>query len=159
MARKKQDWKVGDLFLIPLADDKQGCLAQLVGREPSALNSATVVLFDRLIEVGAKKADVPLDRAEIFSQLFVTRDLLDNGRWRIVGSAPPVIDERDRPYEHLRAKGFIGAKIRGSGLVESFVSAFYGLVAWDGLADPGYFDAYLVAPEKKPLQRIFFARK
>jgi hypothetical protein len=61
----------------------------------------------------------------------------------------------DFPYEHLRKSGWVGAKIRGAGVVEEFINAFYGLLPWDSRYDPEYFDKLLISPAKRPSRLIF----
>ena len=46
MARRRQQWEIGDVFTVPTLDG-QLALGQIVGREPSVLNSVTVALFDQ----------------------------------------------------------------------------------------------------------------
>ena len=45
MARKKkQPWKIGDVFLVPLLDTGRFCIGQVIGQEPKAMNSVTISL-------------------------------------------------------------------------------------------------------------------
>ncbi len=46
MARKKQPWKVGDLFTIPMLNGTQG-LGQVLGFEADALHSVCVAVLNR----------------------------------------------------------------------------------------------------------------
>jgi hypothetical protein len=68
-----------------------------------------------------------------------------------------VVPPEDKPYERLRAQGFVGAKVRGSAVVEEFVNAFYGLMPWDDWYVPDYLDDFLVSPDKKPDQRLVYS--
>jgi len=61
------------------------------------------------------------------------------------------------PYETLRRSGFIGAKVRGSGIVEEFVNAFYGFAPWDDWYVPDYLDAFLISASKKPTDRLVYS--
>jgi hypothetical protein len=154
--RKKQEWKIGDVFHISLLDGDV-VLAQIVGREAKALNSITIALFD----IKCKPSDVAtastfLDVARVFAVLFVTRDLLDNGEWPIFDSKSVLVPETLRPYEDLRQSGFVGARIIGSGIVEKFVNAFYGLRPWDAWHDPNFLDGLLLSLEKKPVARLVY---
>ena len=157
MARRKtQKWTKGSIFLVPLMDETN-CLGQVVGREPDALNSVAIALFD-IRGNWEEEEDVPaLGKEAVFSLVLVTRDLLDSGRWRVLGErASGILGER-RPYEDLRAIGFVGAKIRGSGLVEELANAFYGLAPWDDWYLPDYLDGFLISSDRKPVHRLVFS--
>ena len=91
----------------------------------------------------------------MFSVLFVTRDLLDDGVWRVIAKRPVAIPRSQLPYESLRQNGYVGAEVNGSGIVNEFLDAFYGLGPWDDWHDPTYLDQLLVSPEKKPSRLVF----
>lgn len=152
--RRKQEWKIGDLFLVELEDGSFAC-GQIVGREPRALNSVTVALFDRRCESASSASIRDCSREHVVSALFVTRDLLDDGVWRVVGSASPVLSGSELPYEETRARGFVGAKIIGSGIATRFLNAFHGLGPWDPMKDPLYFDKLLIDPTLKPAKLLY----
>lgn len=150
---KAQQWQVGSVFVIPLLDGS-GCIAQVVGRERQILNSVTIAIHD--VRQSAMAECVPALRSDdVFSMLLSTKDLLDSGRWKVVGVGGAQ-GEDATPYEGLRSSGFIGAKVRGSALVEDFVNAFYGLAPWDDWYVPNYLDEYLISPDKKPSERLKF---
>jgi hypothetical protein len=54
----------------------------------------------------------------------------------------------------LEKADFVGAVVRGSGIMMEFLDAFYGLRAWDDYADPAYFDKLLLTQDKKPSRLI-----
>jgi hypothetical protein len=153
--KKKKSWETGSVFLIPLKDGSF-CPGQVLGREPSALNSVGIVLFD---SKGVwQESDVlpDCDWDSVFSVMLVTKDLLDSGRWSVLAHKPLKIPFDGMPYEELRSRGFVGAKIRGSANVEEFVNAFYGLMPWDDWYVPNYLDDFLISIEKKPIDRLVF---
>jgi hypothetical protein len=156
---KKVEWSVGDVFYIPLSD-KDVVLGQIVGREADLLNSVTVALFDVKCKPEEVAAALPfISASRAFSVLFTTRDLLDMGEWPLHGTEPVSIPKAQLPYEHLRQDRFIGAKVIGSGIVNEFVNAFYGLTSWDDWKDPNYLDGLLLSPAKKPQARLMYKRK
>src|SRR5690349_13345550 len=115
--RPKQTWEVGDVFLVE-TKDKMKVLGQIVGREPEVLNSVSCAFFDlRAKNEGELAGLSELTVNRVFSILFVTRDLLDNGTWRIIGKSPIGITQDQLPYENLRKNGYVGAKVTGSGNV------------------------------------------
>jgi hypothetical protein len=145
-----QSWRVGDVFLVPLIDGKWA-VGQVVGREAIALNSASCAFFDAVVR--RSNDDLPQDlfsMDNVYSVIFVTRELLDNGKWTIVGNRPVIVERAQLPFEQLRSVGFVGAKIVGGGIVNKFVNAFHGLHPWDSLHDPQYFDKLLVPWRSRP---------
>ena len=152
--KRKQNWKMGDIFFVKIKDGTT-VVAQIVGQEKEALNSVSCAFFDWRVKSDFEIeciSEMPLSK--IFSILFVTRDLLDNGIWRIVANRPINLSRNLLPYENLRQNGWIGAKIHGSGIVNEFLNAFYGLVPWNNWKDPNYLDKLLLYSEKKPKNLI-----
>jgi len=147
--RRRQPWSVGDVFAMPIMDGRFA-LGQVVGREPRALNSVTVALFDRVVSDAGEAETVTLTAAEAFSVLLTSPDLLDSGTWSVATNHPIAVLRGMLPYEELRDTGFVGAKIYGSAIVAEFVNAYFGLIPWDDWKDPNYLDGLLLSSEKKP---------
>jgi hypothetical protein len=145
--RRKQQWKAADIFAVPLPDGKY-CLGQALGIMGDFKNVVNCALFD--VRVQALDGAPPLDREQLIAVVSTTRDLLDNGHWRIIGKAPMFIAKSSWPNEEFAKKGYVGAVTYGSGIVNNFLAAYYGLFAWNGYKDPAYFDKLLVSPAKKP---------
>lgn len=157
MSRKeKQSWAIGNVFLLPLKDG-ESCLGQVVGREPGLLNSVAIALFDSKKAWAAEDHFPALSIDLAFSAIYVTRDLLDSGRWAIIEDQRVGIPEEMKPYENLRNNGFISAKVRGSANVEEFANAFYGLMPWDDWHEPDYLDAFLLFSDRKPTERLVYS--
>lgn len=148
MAKKRQVWGIGDVFLVRLADGTNA-VAQIV--EADVLNCASCAFFDLRISNEHEIVNlVSLPTERIFSILFVTKDELDQGTWSVVKKVSIAIPQASLPYEYLRSKGFVGAKIIGSGIIDRFLNAYYGLEAWDDWHDPNYLDKLLISPTKRP---------
>jgi hypothetical protein len=145
-----QSWGIGDMFLVKNLDGSE-CIGQIVGQERDVLNSVSCAFFDRRIN---RKSDLEeiqtLPPELVFAVLFVTRDLLDSGVWRVVGRFPVTLPREYFPYERLRANAYVGAKVVGSKNVNEFLNAFYGLRPWDDWKDPAYLDKLLISSAKKP---------
>lgn len=158
MRQKRQSWQIGDLFCIPTTDAKLA-LGQIIGQEPGVLNSVTIALFDERYEAlpEVRKGHHASSKS-LYSVLFTTRDLLDSGHWPVAGKAEIEISKDLYPYEHLRGEGFVGAKVIGSGIVNKFVNAYYGLTPWDDWKDPYYLDQLLLSPQKKPVERLLLKK-
>ena len=152
--RKKQEWRVGDVFLVPNRDGLF-TVGQIVAQERDVLNSVSSAFFDLRVTDPPeldKYQLLPLDR--LIAVLFVTRDLLDSGVWRVVGQRPIATTREELPFEHLRERGFVGAKVIGSAIVREFLDAYQGLTAWDDWQDPEYLDQLLISPDRKPKKLI-----
>jgi len=145
-SKQVQSWKAGDCFAIPLLDGRS-LLCQVLTAEPSVLNSVSCALFDQKLDADTEK--VP-DVERLFSTVMTTRDLLDSGRWRVVGTKEVEVPKSQFPFESSRASGFIGAKVIGSQNIEEFANAFCGLSFWDDWADRHYLDRLLISPDVKP---------
>ncbi|MFT3880904.1 MAG: hypothetical protein QM703_14730 [Gemmatales bacterium] len=143
---KRKSWQSGSLFKVPQSDGTFS-LGQVVGREPSALNSVTCAFFDLKISEGLLPA---IDWDNLIACLFTTPDLLDNGTWPVIGHSDSAIPTHFLPFEETRSQGWVGAKIHGSGIVRQFLDAYYGLAYWDDWANPNYLDQLLIHPSKKP---------
>jgi hypothetical protein len=154
MAKKKQSWERGDIFLIK-TEGSFNIVGQIIGHEPQAMNSVGVALFDERISNTTNTDFIKLNPDSIFSILLVTRDLLDLGVWKVICNRPVTLPKETLPYESLRSASFVGAKIRGSAIVNEFVNAYCGLMPWDDFHDPKYLDNLLISPSKKPSNLVF----
>lgn len=147
--KKKQVWGIGDYFTVPLADGTFS-IGQVVGQEPEALNSVTCAFFARRLDSATVRLVDHLVERDLISVLFVTRDLLDSGDWQIIFSADPFPTATYFDVAALRAKGFVGVKVIGSGIVIKLMDAYYGLYPWNGFNEPDYLDRLLVSADRKP---------
>src|SRR5262245_6301236 len=154
MARRKQVWKVGDVFAIG-AQDGSFCAGQIIGHEAALLNSATIALFEHRSNSPSELLQRELTIERAFSLMFVTRDQLDAGAWQVVGDRPVSIDRSWFPYEATRAHGWIGARVIGTKIVQEFVDAYFGLVPWDDWQDPEYLDKLLLPSRSRPANVSF----
>ena len=131
MSRKRQRWKVGDLFKVPLSDGS-AVLGHVVAREPSMMNSVTCAFFDIKVPESCPPDEPPgPTNSGLVSCLFTTHDLLSSGTWTVIGDCNPAVPATCLPFENERANGWVGAKMHGSGIVRDFLDAYYGLAPWD----------------------------
>lgn len=149
MAQRKQNWTLGDVFAVPMSDGRFA-VGQIVGREPEVLNSVTVALFDQTWPSAEETIQSDVSEARAFTIIFSTRDLLDLGKWKVVGNLPVRIQRELLPYQHTRSSGWVGAKVVGSGILTKFIEAYFGLATWDHWKDPAYLDKMLLSPDRKP---------
>ena len=155
MATQRQRWQVGDLFKIALSDGS-AALGHIVAREAEVLNSVTCALFDIKVPESCPPECPPFPGEEaLIACLFTTHDLLNRGTWPIIGQVASQLPISCFPFEDCRKKGWVGAKVIGSGNVRTFLDAFYRLAPWDDWADPNYLDRLLISPQKKPKNLIY----
>ncbi len=155
MGKRKQKWSVGDVFVIKTLNN-QYVAAQIIGREAEVLNSVTIAIFDERFDSANDAMQAELDTSHVISVIFSTRDSLDRGIWQVVGNHPVMIPKNLFPYEHLRGEAeWVGAIVHGSGIINEFVNAYYGLLPWDDWTDPSYLDKLLVTPDKKPTHLVY----
>jgi hypothetical protein len=152
--KKVTPWKLGDIFLVSQSDH-MSTLGQIVAIEPTAMNSLAASFYDARFPQETVDIRVLPAKEKIFSVKLVTRDLLDEGVWRIVGNASPIGVELFKDLAIWRANRFIGARINGSGVIADFISAFYGLAPWDGMKNPQFYDEMLLDPGKKPTNLVY----
>ena len=136
---KKQKWKVGDIFQVPLENGTYG-FGQVVW---TSYTHPVCGLFD------INKTDVPT-LEEIVSNPFIsilslTPNSLDNHSWKVLGNMNVRVQKKDVP------KKFIGITTDfTSGILEELANAFYGVTPWNVFAEEDFFDEILLPTVKRP---------
>ena len=143
----RQIAKIGDLFWIPI-DDGSFVLGQVVEIKREVLNSITCAFYD--IRTDDPKQKFPEPKNPISIQ-FVTKDLFVSGKWIRKGNKRVNVSRSQLPYRDTEENGWIGAKVIGSGIINKFLSAFYGLRSWDEMADPIYYEKLLLPGIKRTI--------
>jgi len=155
MASKRQNWKVGDLFKIPLGDGSAS-LGHIVAQERQMLNSVTCAFYEVKVPDTCPPDAPPLPNdSTLIACVFTTHDLLRNGVWPLIGHTSPQLPRKYLPHEDCRRSGWVGATMHGSGIVRQFLDAYYRLAPWDDWADPKYLDSFLIDPSKRPKDLIY----
>jgi hypothetical protein len=153
MKRKRQDWTVGDVFTVKTSNARYA-VGQVLDH-PGPLVSVAVALFDHILEAPDAALSSELSRARLISAVFTSDDLLDSGRWQVVGRRAIALPRKVFPGAHTLAKGGVGEKVIGSFNLATFVEAYFGLAPWDRFQDPAYMDKLLISPARKPTKLIF----
>ena len=142
--------KVGDVFTVPIADGTKS-FGQVLEIEPIVMNSITCGFFDFLFSEKVPEVDLhELSEKNLLSCQFVTRDLFNRGVWNRVGNKSPIITETLYPFRETKINGWIGAKVIGSGVVESFLKAYFGFGNWMEMKDPDYYNKLLIKGRSGP---------
>lgn len=153
----KQSWKSGDIFLIPNSDGGF-TPGQVLAHEKRTLHSASCALFDQRVHSIDESKSLTLERSKCFAALLITPESLDKGLWPVVSHQSVVLPKELHPFEKLLRKTKIGARVYGSGIVETFANAFYALHPWDDWYRPDYLDGMLISPSVKPTNLVFKSR-
>ncbi len=158
MGRKKQKWVLGDVFKIRL-ENSNFSIGQIIAYEKE-IGSVFCALYKLSFNDDKMLLSNELMTSEnLVSAIFTTSDLLENGKWEIITN---MSIENKALLEGIvtahRRKQFIGTDIQGSGLVEDFLNAYFGLTPWDDWANPTYLDEFLINMDKKPSNLIYVKR-
>ena len=145
----RHSWTPGDFFAVPLADGSYS-IGQVVGYEPEALNSALCAFFSRHVVKLPTSISAPPTSDELVAILFVTRDLLDSGTWKVLGRGEPLPAAPHINLDTLRARRFVGARVVGSGIAMKLMDAYFGLYPWNGFAQSDYLDKLLISIDRRP---------
>lgn len=150
MARKKINWKTGDIFLIPLKDNSYS-IGQIVAPETETLHSVFCTFYNLRYKNDSEIKEINLSNDKLISAIFVVQTYLDNGKWNVLYNKE-VYNETvfKNDLNKFRNNDFIGVGIKEPGIIEEFLSAFFKLCPWDDWADPNYLDSLLISPDKKP---------
>lgn len=141
---------MGDVFAVPL-EDGSFTLGQVVETDPILMNSITCVFYDARVHELEDNKVASLDDSNPIACQFVTRDQFNKGKWRRVSQLESNFPPEQYPYRETRKNGWKGAKVIGSGIVNKFLSAYYGLRDWEEMKDPKYYSALLLPGVSRPL--------
>ncbi len=136
------------MFLIPL-EDATYSVGQVLLKTVSALNSV-ICAFSKIRTDNVETATTFTPR-DVVAVLFTTPDLLNSGDWRVIRHEPEIVPvARYIDMHSLEAKGYVGVKIIGSGIVENLLNAWFGLEPWDAFYEPDYLDKLLLPSVTRP---------
>ena len=155
--KRRKAFGPGEVFLIPLIDGTFG-VGQVLAKESVGIPSVSVGLFDwKITTFDPTKHHLSRDHA--VSSLFVTPDLIEYGLWPIVGKKKIEIPRSLFPHEEKRRSGWVGADVIGSANVAKFMNSYFGLNAWNAMADPEYYDKLLLVGRARPDDAIMLDNK
>lgn len=129
------------VYAVPLADGSFG-VAQAGEAQGPFVNVIYVVLFaERYTHIPDQ---VPtMNRDSAVSLVATWRQALNRGEWISLGVASEIFRKSEFPNERYANKGYVGAENYDAGLLADFLSAFHGLLPWNVMHDPAYYDKLL----------------
>lgn len=146
MSFKRVRWKPGTVYAIRLTDGSFGICQAIDTMMPDVIYIAVFSYrFDKVPDV------VPvLDSKDVLNLGATWKQSLNNGTWAGLGEASPVAEKSDFPNEQFAHDGYIGAKHSDVGIYSNFLSACFGLIPWNTMFDPNYWEEYLNTPHIRP---------
>jgi hypothetical protein len=153
MPKRKIKWNFGDVFIVPLLNNKYA-VGQVL--DLMMANIVRCAFYDELVD-NISNIDISkvCDSNKLISLVATSREQLDYDVWKIIGNKEVLIPKSRFPNEECRSKGWVGAIIHDAALAEDFLNAFYALAPWDDWYNPNYLDEFLVDISKKPKNLIY----
>lgn len=134
-------YKPGMVYAVPLADGTFGLAQAGEAMWPNVIHVA--LYLDRYPDM---PVGVPsLARENVVSLVATWKKDLNKGAWLPLGIAAQAAARHEFPNEALAQQGYIAAKHYDAGILAEFLSAFHGLLPWNVMFDPAYYDK-LLAP-------------
>jgi len=155
--RKKTSWSLGDVFAIPLDNEKYGIGHVLSQRLP---NTIRIALYDEVVEtLEGNDVSSLCKESDLISLIEVTKEQIDFGVWKVIGHKPtniPVSRHANEQYRNIDPYlDGVGSSIYDAAVAEDFMNAFYALIPWDDWYKPDFLDELLINKNKKPLHLIY----
>lgn len=133
-------------YAVPLSDGSFG-IAQ--AGDAMMTNVIYVVLFKNRL-AGLPDDPPHLQRRAAVALSATWRHALNRGDWPSLKQVPEVFLKSDFPNERFARSGYVGAKHYDAGGLCNFLSAYHGLVPWNVMHDPAYYDQFLLPGLKRP---------
>jgi hypothetical protein len=146
--RRQSRWKPGMVYAVPLSDGSYG-IAQAGDTQGEFVNVIYVAMYcHRFLDLPTSIPDLTRDYAVSLSSTW--RQALNRGEWLSIGVAPETFNTSEFPNEQFAKKGYVGARTCDAGILSDFLSAYHGLIPWNIMHDPKFFDAFLRPESPKP---------
>lgn len=143
-------YKPGMVYAVPLADGSFG-LAQ--AGNPMFPTVIYVALFlDRFLVLPSETPR--LDPSQVISLTGTWRKNLNKGIWMPLGISEQTLGLLNHPTQALAAEGYVGAKHYGAGLLSEFLSACHGVLPWNVMHDPVFYEELLLPGFARPAKAV-----
>ena len=132
-------------YAVPLSDGSFG-IAQ--AGEAMMTNVVYVALFSNRLPVLPDRPP-ELERKSAIALSATWRQALNRGDWPSLKLAAEVFQKAEFPNERF-APGYVGAKHCDAGVLRDFLSAYHGLIPWNAMHDPAFYDNLLMPGLNRP---------
>ena len=159
MADPKQSklprYKPGMVYAVPLGDGSFGVAQAGVPMFPTVIYVA--LFLDRFETVPATPP--ALEQSKLVSLTATWRKNLNKGEWVPLGVSELTPGLLNHPAEALAAGGYVGAKHYDAGLLSEFLSACHGVLPWNVMYDPAYYEKLLVSGAARPAKAVILGEE
>lgn len=150
--RCQKRYQPGMVYGVPLSDGSFG-IAQAYGAQGEFVNVIYVALFSNRYD------RIPKEMPQLDPNLAVClhatwKQALNRGEWKSIGVVPELFKKSDFPNERYVRNGYIGATNSDAGLLSKFLSAYHGLLPWNVMFDPHYYDEMLRSGLTRPTSSL-----
>jgi len=147
---KRPRYKPGMVYAVPLADGSFG-----VAQAGGSMFSTVIYVALFLDRFEAAPATPPaLDHSKLVSLTATWRKNLNRGEWVPLGISELTPGLLSHPTEALAADGYVGANHYDAGLLSEFLSACHGVLPWNVMYDPAYYEKLLIAGAERPAKAV-----
>ena len=161
---KRQQWNIGDYFLIPLLNEKYS-IGQIVGFTEDGMSMILAVFFGVKVNDEAEALNIvaSLGKDNVVGRCPLTLEGFDwykpntEGYYKIFAHGTSLPLELFFDMKRIK-KSTVGMRIYGTGNVQYFMNAYYALIPWDESRQADYLDKILASPDKKP-KHLILSRK
>lgn len=150
--KQENELMSGDVFLIPL-DNGSFSIGMFHKNVQKPLYSAICSFYSAAVSNADEISETMLSNP-ICIALVVTNSL-ETKKWQVVANFSPKIESNALPDYKYRQTFFrkqrpIMDKVYGDGNIRKFLRAYHGLVPWNSMHDPKYFDKMLLDQKLRP---------
>src|SRR5205807_4198254 len=128
MAKGRQSWGAGSIFAVQQSDHQRSVGQVLDLMLPNVVSCA---FYNVRFSEGTWPSISGLPFERIISALGTTREKLDSGKWKVIGTLGLQLERQFWPNEEFRDLQWVGAKTYGSRIVEKFLEAYFGSAPCD----------------------------
>ena len=151
--RHRIEWEPGSVFGMALGDGTFA-LGQVLHSEEHGGTAPMVLLDVRQSILALPKSDVMM-----LGRASVAVNELDRGSWPVLGVAAIKLKNSEWPNAKQRETGnWIGSVWITPGLFERFAKACWGVIPWNSMHDPQYFEKYLLPGRPRPKSLVMKPR-
>ena len=155
--RKQLRWKPGMVYAVPLNDGSFG-IAQAGAEQGEFVNVVYVVIFKDRYENLPETLN-ELKRENVISLSATWKRDLNCGDWLSLEVKEELFQKSEFPNEKYAQNGYVGASNSDAKLLSKFVDAYHGILPWNVMFDPNYYNEYLLPELSVPETAVILSNE